>query len=190
MDKKILLASLRRKKRYASYHTWDHKPTLEGKVTQKVIDFLVSQDRIESNGRIDCGLDDPPHCVLTTRSGQRYYIEVSEIVHERSRRDAEQGKPVAVYEWPNLELSAAIQQRVRKKSHARIGYSQFWLILHTGEMALRSSDDLRERLDQWTCDCGDFDQVWLLGSYDPADGGVPIVELQPGLPATIWLIPR
>ncbi len=178
--KQRLFDAIKRKKRYAGYHSWDDKCTVEGMITKRVVDHLISSGRIEGKGEITCSNQDPPDCVYKDPSGREYGIEVSEIVHAPSRHAGEAGERVTPHEWTPLVLHEIVQKRVIEKSYRDHSRAEAWLVLHTGEYDLRGLDVLQAFISTWPAlDLKWFDRVFILGHYDPTVGGVPLVEFNP-----------
>jgi hypothetical protein len=156
---------------YAGFFDWPDKSAKEYGIAYEFIKALEREGgpRITSAQRHGSG-DDPPDCTLITGTGQRWGLEITELVSQKAIEVTKRGG-AAYATWPDSALIDRVGALIARKDipAAKVKggpYDRYVLLIHTDEFFL-SAGRLQALLGNQIFKTSLIDHVYVLVSYDP-----------------------
>jgi hypothetical protein len=184
MTRKIVEA-LKKQRPYAAYWEWPHKPSKEAGIMR---DFLASWERagFPRYEAVTALETDPPDFIAETSSGSRVGIELTELVSEEAIRAnvnaRRAGSEERTYrDWQPDAVLTVIQSNLDDKGAKQFHggpYAEIHVVIHVDEPVIGAAE-YRPRLDGSVFSRPlALTRAFVLFSYDPSEGGCPLVELR------------
>jgi hypothetical protein len=123
--------------------------------------------------------EDPPDCEAVV-DGDRWGIELTELLHQASLEQRVNGDGSAHHEWTREDFLAALRERIGRKddpSTIKGGpYQRYLLIIRTNEMYL-----WRERIQEFLAgeefECARITDAYIALDYNPALRDYPVIPV-------------
>jgi hypothetical protein len=170
---------IKRQRKYANFFEWPHKNTKELGIVKCLIESL-EKEGCHSYSDLQSNTPDPPDCVAKDKSGRLVGIEVSELVDLKTVNDAQHNKAFPRY-WDKEEVANGIQSIIFKKGQKKIHggpYSSTILIIFTDETFIDPNDLIPYLKEFKFQKIVQFDDIYLLFSYDPRIHRYPYLKLK------------
>jgi hypothetical protein len=168
----ILRAELPRQRRYAGLREWSEKPLKEKGILGEFVEALEHEGitKITSWALQSEQDGDPPDGLLITAVGERWGVEITELVNQKAveltQRGTEGQEVFAV--WSDDEVIADLRSRISRKDAAIVRggpYHRYILLVHTDEPLL-SPARLRATLGSQMFQTKLIDAAYILAPYE------------------------
>lgn len=180
---RILQESMNNRRGYADFFDWPDKSTKEWGIAQS---FLEELER-DNGPKVVCGKQHPggenhaPDWQFTTDVGEVWGVELTELVSQKAIEATKRGKLVLA-SWPIDELiskfAAQIVEKDRPEKVTGGPYDCYILVVHVDEDML-PANRLKEVLEGCSFQTRLIDEIYILVSYDPGVGRLPLLHLHP-----------
>ncbi|MBI5816146.1 MAG: hypothetical protein HZB29_11130 [Nitrospinae bacterium] len=172
-----------RQRKYSPFFDWPDKRVKELGILRDLINAK------ELNGEFELrnprwSDKDPPDCIAEDKLGALVAVEVTELVSQEAVEKCQSGSQVyCVWQLSDVidKLNNIVTVKDGKLGEVRSSksYSKVILVVHTDESTI-TYNDMGEGIRKMPpIPAKNIDEMYLLFSYDPADGGkYPYIRLQ------------
>ena len=177
---KHLAYAVSRQRGHADFFDWPNKSVKEWNIAQSFCEELERKGgpKIVAGRQHPGGENHAPDFEVTTESGETWGIEITELVSQRSIEATKRGKYL-LEEWSDNDLLLKFEALVAGKDrpqNVRGGpYGRYNLLVHVDEDML-PADRLTDVLGGRTYQTQLIDDIYLLLSYDPRVGHLPLLH--------------
>jgi hypothetical protein len=175
-----LLEAIAKRRGYADHFDWHEKSAKEWGIVQTFKEELERDHGplITSGVQHPGGGENlPPDYQLTTHTGERWAIEITELVNQKAVERTKRGQDVVAL-WPDDELIAKFRAIVSRKDKPKNvkGYDRYLLLVHVDESML-PAERLSAVLGAVTFETHLINEIYVLVSYDPSTQRYPMLKL-------------